>query len=138
MERFLRIFLSSFFWKYPSEQKHVRVNSKKDTGTASGLCRFTTGLRTQIFIKNRYKTLHKKSPCSELFWSLFFPYSDWIRRDTEHLSYSVRMRENAENFYAVRLNRLKSINFTNGFMVMLDSFIRNTIFRMSCFNITWK
>ena len=86
MERFLRIFLSSFFWKYPSEQKHVRVNSKKDTGTASGLCSFTTGLRTQIFIKNRYKTLHKKSPCSELFWSLFFPYSDWIRRDTEHLS----------------------------------------------------
>ena len=30
-------------------------------------------------------TLHKKSPYSELFWSKFFPHSDWLRRDTKYL-----------------------------------------------------
>ena len=30
-------------------------------------------------------TPRKKCPCSELFWSAFFPHSDRIRRDTRYL-----------------------------------------------------
>ena len=51
-----------------------------------------------------------------------FPHSDWIRRDTEYLPYSVRMRENVDQnnseyghfftqyiFEKAELNKIKSI-----------------------------
>ena len=48
---------------------------------------------------NRYPTLREKCPNTEFFLVRIFPYSDWIRRDTEYLSvfslspYSVWIRE---------------------------------------------
>ena len=63
------------------------------------------------------KTLRKKSPYSELFWSSFFPHFPTFGLNTER--YSVRMRENAgkmrtritpntENFCAMKGLRLIS------------------------------
>ena len=38
-------------------------------------------------IGNRHRdTLREKCPYLEFFWSVFFPHSDWIRRDTPYLS----------------------------------------------------
>ena len=52
--------------------------------------------------------LRRKCAYSELFWSAFFPHSDWIRREMEYLSVFspnagkmlIRITPNTGNFYA--------------------------------------
>ena len=63
--------------------------------------------------------LRRKCPYSELFWSAFFPHSDWIRREMEYLSVfspnagkcgKIRTRKtaNTNTFYALVTLRTQS------------------------------
>ena len=73
-------------------------------------------------VKQRRRTLRKKSPCSELFWFAFFPHFPVCGLNTERYSpYSVRMRENTgkmqtritpntDSFYALTISTISIRN----------------------------
>ena len=50
-------------------------------------------------ISSEQLTLRKKSPYLELFWSAFFPLSDWIRGNAGKMR--TRITPNTDTFYAV-------------------------------------
>ena len=81
-KKFIFIMLRTPLWRY------VQPEPRYSTCLSSKVLCFLTRFCPQ-------PALRKKCPYSELFWSAFFPHSDWIQRDTEYLSV---FSPNAEKF----------------------------------------